>query len=92
MLSSGVVFLRALRLGHFDRQLLIACGAGAGLASVYQVPFASTCLFDIRVTWKPKNIVIILVTTYVSAYCARPIVGKEGQCIKSVKLARITLV
>lgn len=63
-----------------DRQLLIACGAGAGLAAVYQVPFASTLfvLETLGVAWKSKNIVIILVTTYLSAYCARPIVGKEA--------------
>ena len=33
---------KALHLDVVDRQLLIACGAGAGLAAVYQVPFAST--------------------------------------------------
>ena len=63
-----------------ERQLMIACGAGAGLAAVYQVPFASTLfvLETLGVAWKSKNIVIILVTTYLSAYCARPIVGKEA--------------
>lgn len=33
---------KGLHLFISDRQLLIACGAGSGLASVYQVPFAST--------------------------------------------------
>lgn len=77
----GGSFSMGLRLDISDRQLLMACGAGAGLASVYQVPFASA-LFVIEtlgVGWKLKNIVIILVTTYLSAYCARPIVG--GQAI-----------
>lgn len=77
----GGSFSKGLRLDISDRQLLMACGAGAGLASVYQVPFASA-LFVIEtlgVGWKLKNIVIILVTTYLSAYCARPIVG--GQAI-----------
>lgn len=71
---------KALHLDVVDRQLLIACGAGAGLAAVYQVPFASTLfvLETLGVAWKSKNIVIILVTTYLSAYCARPIVGKEA--------------
>lgn len=32
---------KGLHLFISNRQLLIACGAGAGLASVYQVPFAS---------------------------------------------------
>ena len=59
-----------------ERQLMIACGAGAGLAAVYQVPFASILfvLETLGVAWKLKNIGIILVTTYLSAYCARPIV------------------
>lgn len=77
----GGSFSKGLRLDFSDRQLLMACGAGAGLASVYQVPFASA-LFVIEtlgVGWKLKNIVIILVTTYLSAYCARPILG--GQAI-----------
>ena len=77
----GGSFSKGLRLDISDRQLVMACGAGAGLASVYQVPFASA-LFVIEtlgVGWKLKNVVIILITTYVSAYCARPIVG--GQAI-----------
>ena len=63
-----------------ERQLTIACGAGAGLAAVYQVPFASTLfvLETLGVAWKLKNIGIILVTTYLSAYCARPIVGGKA--------------
>ncbi len=68
---------KGLHLDICDRQLLIACGAGAGLASVYQVPFASGLfvLETLGVCWKLKNIIIIFATTYVSAYCARPIVG-----------------
>ena len=71
---------KALHLDVVDRQLLIACGAGAGLAAVYQVPFASTLfvLETLGVAWKLKNIGIILVTTYLSAYCARPIVGGKA--------------
>lgn len=68
---------KGMELDVPDRQLLIACGAGAGLASVYQVPFASALfvLETLGVCWKLKNIIIIFATTYVSAYCARPIVG-----------------
>ena len=77
----GGSFSKGLRLDISDRQLLMACGAGAGLASVYQVPFASALfvLETLGVGWKLKNVVIILITTYLSAYCARPIVG--GQAI-----------
>ena len=77
----GALFGGSLSKGLYlfisDRQLLIACGAGAGLASVYQVPFASALfvLETLGVCWKLKNIIIILATTYVSAYCAKPIVG-----------------
>ena len=68
---------KGLHLFISDRQLLIACGAGSGLASVYQVPFASALfvLETLGVCWKLKNIIIILATTYVSAYCTKPIVG-----------------
>ena len=61
-------------------KLLIACGAGTGLAAVYQVPFASTLfvLETLGISWRLKNLGIILVTTYLSAYCVRPIVGKEA--------------
>ena len=77
----GGSFSKGLRLDISNRQLLMACGAGAGLASVYQVPFASALfvLETLGVGWKLKNVVIILITTYLSAYCARPIVG--GQAI-----------
>ena len=48
---------KALHLDIVDRQLLIACGAGAGLAAVYQVPFASTLfvLETLGVAWKSKK-------------------------------------
>ena len=55
---------KALHLDVVDRQLLIACGAGAGLAAVYQVPFASTLfvLETLGVAWKSKNIVTVSYT------------------------------
>ena len=71
---------KGLGLEISERQLMIACGAGAGLAAVYQVPFASALfvLETLGVGWKLKNIVVILFSTYLSAYCARPIVGGEA--------------
>ncbi|WP_271307666.1 hypothetical protein [Streptococcus thermophilus] len=41
------------------------------------MPFASAffVLETLGVCWKLKNIIIILATTYVSAYCAKPIIG-----------------
>lgn len=71
---------KGLGLEISERQLMIACGAGAGLAAVYQVPFASALfvLETLGVGWKLKNIVVILFSTYLSAYCARPIVGGKA--------------
>ena len=36
---------KALSLAIKERRVLIACGAGAGLAAVYQVPLLVACLF-----------------------------------------------
>ena len=71
---------KGLGLEISERQLMIACGAGAGLAAVYQVPFASALfvLETLGVGWKLKNIVVILFSIYLSAYCARPIVGGKA--------------
>ena len=38
----GGRFAKAFFLTVKERKVLIACGAGAGLAAVYQVPFASS--------------------------------------------------
>ena len=57
---------KGLHLFISDRQLLIACGAGSGLASVYQVPFASAlrseerrvgkeCQILCRSRWSPYH-------------------------------------
>lgn len=53
---------KGLHLFISDRQLLIACGAGAGLASVYQVPFASALfvLETLGVCWKLKISLLFL--------------------------------
>lgn len=56
-----------------DRRFLIACGAGAGLAAVYQVPFTS--IFFVFETLKLKrslrNICLVATSIYYSAYIAR---------------------
>lgn len=76
---------KGLHLFISDRQLLIACGAGAGLASVYQVPFASALfvLETLGVCWKLKNI-IFYTGNYLSIICNTTchniwIFCKEGQ-------------
>lgn len=46
------------RLGPPDREILLACAAGAGLGAVYSVPLAGA-LFSIRIlltTWRPRAV------------------------------------
>jgi H+/Cl- antiporter ClcA len=52
----GTSWLR--RLGPGDREILLACAAGAGLGAVYAVPLAGA-LFSIRIlltTWQPRAV------------------------------------
>lgn len=71
LLASPVAHQLDIKL--VDRRVLIACGAGAGLAAVYQVPFTS--IFFVFETLKVKcslrNLMLVGLATYVSAYTAR---------------------
>lgn len=60
-----------------ERKVLVACGAGAGLAAVYQVPFASSLfVFEtLGLAYHWKNILLVLSSTYLAAWVAQPIVG-----------------
>ncbi|WP_445278208.1 chloride channel protein [Streptococcus sp. KHUD_013] len=55
-----------------DRIFLIACGAGAGLAAVYQVPLTSVFfIFEtLALAFSMKRFVLAGITTYVAAYTA----------------------
>lgn len=55
-----------------DRIFLIACGAGAGLAAVYQVPLTSVFfIFEtLGIAFSFKRFVLAGVTTYIAAYVA----------------------
>jgi len=55
-----------------DRIFLIACGAGAGLAAVYQVPLTSVFfIFEtLGLAFSIKRFVLAGITTYVAAYTA----------------------
>ena len=55
-----------------DRIFLIACGAGAGLAAVYQVPLTSVFfIFEtLGIAFSLKRFVLAGVTTYIAAYTA----------------------
>jgi len=60
-----------------ERKVLIACGAGAGLAAVYQVPFASSLfVFEtLGLTYSWQNLLLVLTSTYLATWVAQPIVG-----------------
>lgn len=59
-------------LSMTDRIFLIACGAGAGLAAVYQVPLTSVFfIFEtLGIAFSFKRFVLAGVTTYIAAYVA----------------------
>lgn len=68
---------KAFSLTIKERRVLIACGAGAGLAAVYQVPFASSLfVFEtLGLSYRWKNFVLVLSSTYLATWVAQPIVG-----------------
>ena len=68
---------KVLSLTIKERRVLIACGAGAGLAAVYQVPFASSLfVFEtLGLSYRWKNVLLVLSSTYLAAWMAQPIVG-----------------
>lgn len=68
---------KVLSLTIKEQRVLIACGAGAGLAAVYQVPFASSLfVFEtLGVSYRWKNFVLVLSSTYLAAWVSQPIVG-----------------
>ena len=59
---------------------MIACGAGAGLAAVYQVPFASSLFvfetLGLAFSW--QNLSLVLTSTYLATWVAQSIVGQEA--------------
>ena len=63
-----------------ERKVLVACGAGAGLASVYQVPFASSLfVFEtLGLTYSWQNFLLVLASTYLATWVAQPIVGQDA--------------
>lgn len=63
-----------------ERKVLVACGAGAGLAAVYQVPFASSLfVFEtLGLTYSWQNFLLVLASTYLATWVAQPIVGQDA--------------
>lgn len=68
---------KAFSLAIKERRVLIACGAGAGLAAVYQVPFASSLfVFEtLGLAYSWQNLFLVLSSTYLAAWVAQPVVG-----------------
>ena len=68
---------KALSLAIKERKVLIACGAGAGLAAVYQVPFASSLfVFEtLGLAYSWQNLLLVLSSTYLATWVAQLIVG-----------------
>jgi H+/Cl- antiporter ClcA len=74
---------RALQLTRPDLRLLIACGAGAGLAGVYNVPVAGV-LFTLEVvlrvrTW--KAVIAAIATSVIATVIARLGIGDIRQYV-----------
>lgn len=76
----GSCLSRECSLNLKDQKVLIACGAGAGLAAVYQVPFASSLfVFEtLGLAYSWQNLLLVLTSTYLVTWVARPIVGHDA--------------
>jgi H+/Cl- antiporter ClcA len=58
-----------------DREILLACAAGAGLAAVYSVPLGGA-LFAVRIvlgTWHPRAVGTALITSSLAVAVAAPV-------------------
>jgi H+/Cl- antiporter ClcA len=62
-----------------DREILLACAAGAGLAAVYSVPLGGA-LFAARIllgTWHPRAVGVALITSSLAVAVASPVTHLE---------------
>ncbi len=72
---------RAFHLNHADRRLMIACGAGAGLAAVYNVPLAGA-VFTLEVLLNSFALPVVipaLATSVIAAVVAWIGLGDRSQ-------------
>ncbi len=68
-----------LALTARDRDILLACAAGAGLAAVYSVPLGGA-LFTVRIlmnTWHPRALGAALITSSLAVAVASPVTHLE---------------
>lgn len=71
----GDIGTSRLTLTARDREILLACAAGAGLGAVYSVPLAGA-LFAARIllgTWHPRALGTALITSSVAVAVAAPV-------------------
>ena len=80
----GTLFARPIGkicfLSKKDQIFLLACGAGAGLAAVYQVPLTSVFfVFEtLGIALSIKRFVLVGLTTYVSTYTAGLVISDHA--------------
>ena len=67
-------------LSKKDQIFLLACGAGAGLAAVYQVPLTSVFFVfeNLGIALSIKRFVLVGLTTYVSTYIAGWVISDQA--------------
>ena len=67
-------------LSKKDQVFLLACGAGAGLAAVYQVPLTSVFfVFEtLGIALSIKRVVLVSLTTYISTYIAGLVISDHA--------------
>ncbi|HEE9787141.1 TPA: chloride channel protein [Enterobacter soli] len=92
LFAGGVA--RYLRLTPTDIQLMIACGAGAGLAAVYNVPLAGAVftLEVLLVSFSWDAAIAAVVTSALAAWIATLGLGDEHQYRFTTELASTSLV
>lgn len=85
---------RRLGLKTEETRLVIACGAGAGLAAVYNVPLAGAIftleVLLVSVSW--EAVLPAIVTSALAAFVASLVLGNERQYLFSAPVAPLSLV
>jgi H+/Cl- antiporter ClcA len=73
----GTAWLK--RLSSRDREILLACAAGAGLGAVYAVPLAGA-LFSVRITlntWQPRAVGAALLSSSLAVAIGSAVTGDQ---------------